>query len=246
MTKVAGINPEVLKWARERAGLSVNDVAKSFGKTADDVARWEDGDAAPTYVQLEKIAYQLYKRPLAIFFFPNAPAEIDPKTEFRLLPDFELEDLESDTLLAVRQARSMRESLRELTGGPNPVESTLFRTIDARRSRDMQSLCKRVRQKLGVDLKLQCSWSSVREAFKNWRDTLEAHGVFVFKGSIEQHDISGFCLFDADCPIIYINNSTSDSRQVFTLFHELGHLLYRASGVTKDDTSYITALPPNA
>ena len=60
---------------------------------------------------------------------------------------------------------------------------------------------------------------------------MEASGVFVFKDAFRNDDYSGFCLYSENHPIIYVNNSMTDSRQVFTLFHELGHLLYRSGGV---------------
>src|SRR5262249_25768787 len=162
---------------------------------------------APTYGQLEKLAYQLYKRPLAVFFFPEPPVEADPKTEFRLLPDFERESLEPDTLFAARQAMSVQESLRELTGGRNPADSILLREVDARRFRSLESLCARVREQLGVTLERQMSWGSLVRAFKEWRAAIERKGIFVFKRSFKQKDISGFCLYDGAFPVIYINNS---------------------------------------
>ena len=83
---LTGINPDVLRWARERSGLSVADVARKFSKSLDAISGWEAGETSPTYVQLEKLAYQVYKRPVAIFFFPKPPEEPDKISEFRTLP----------------------------------------------------------------------------------------------------------------------------------------------------------------
>jgi Zn-dependent peptidase ImmA (M78 family) len=55
--------------------------------------------------------------------------------------------------------------------------------------------------------------------------------------------VSGFCLTDPELPIIFINNSTAKSRQIFTLFHELAHLLFAENGMTLIDDSYIDSLP---
>jgi Zn-dependent peptidase ImmA (M78 family) len=49
-------------------------------------------------------------------------------------------------------------------------------------------------------------------------------------------------LVDDEFPVIYLNNSTAKTRQVFSLFHELAHILLDASGVTKVDDRYINAL----
>ena len=64
----------------------------------DEILAWEKGKSAPTYAQLEKLAYSLYKRPLAVFFLPVPPPEPDIKQEFRTLPDFEIDQLAADTL----------------------------------------------------------------------------------------------------------------------------------------------------
>ena len=76
---VAGLNPEILKWVRQRAGQSVGEVAASINQKPETVKAWEKGESAPTYVQLETLAYRIYKRPIAIFFFPEAPDEPDPE-----------------------------------------------------------------------------------------------------------------------------------------------------------------------
>jgi Zn-dependent peptidase ImmA (M78 family) len=181
---------------------------------------------------------------LAIFFFPSPPDEKDIKAEFRLLPAPERDQLAADTLLAARQARSMQESLRELTGDQNPAERKIFRDIEASRIADLHALVSRLRDFLGVTLQEQHSWGSVREALKNWRKVIELNGIYVFKRSLRQREISGFSLTDPEFPVILINNSTSDSRQIFTLFHELAHILFAAGGVTTIDQSYMDLLPP--
>jgi ribosome-binding protein aMBF1 (putative translation factor) len=58
--QLVGIQPKVLRWARDRAGYSVEDIANQLKRDPAEVRAWETGDAAPTYAQLEKLAYDLY------------------------------------------------------------------------------------------------------------------------------------------------------------------------------------------
>jgi transcriptional regulator with XRE-family HTH domain len=74
VAKIA-VNHDVLKWARESSNLSLEDVAHRMKKSIDIIQAWEEGHDTPTYAQLEKLAYDIYKRPLAVFFFPNPPKE---------------------------------------------------------------------------------------------------------------------------------------------------------------------------
>ena len=73
---IQGINPTIIKWARERSGYTLQEVAKSLNRDVATISNWESGAAAPTYIQLEKLADK-YKRPVAMFFFPEPPHETD-------------------------------------------------------------------------------------------------------------------------------------------------------------------------
>lgn len=244
---IQGINPQILTWARESAGLEIEAVAKRLGKEPDVVRRWEAGDAAPTYVQLEKLAYSIYKRPIALFFFPRPPQEADLEHSFRTMPDFELRGLGADTRYKIREARAFQESLRELSGGKNPATSKIFADLPWNRSRGVEEMAEAVREALGVDLETQKQeWKKSEDALRGWRTAVEANGIHVFKSAYRQDDVSGFCLFDEEFPVISINNSTSKNRQIFTLFHELAHILAGTNGVTKTNDEYVAALDRDA
>jgi Zn-dependent peptidase ImmA (M78 family)/transcriptional regulator with XRE-family HTH domain len=239
---IYGVNPTILKWARERAGYSIEQAAELAGRQPEVLGRWESGDAAPTYVQLETLAYKIYKRPIALFFFPDPPDEREPAQEFRTLPDFEIDDLSPDTRLKVRQALALQISLSELARSESPATRVITHGIEFDAGRSAAAAARDVRQYLKVSVSDQISWKTMSEALKAWRFAVEDAGVFVFKDSFKQRDVSGFSLFDAEFPLIYVNNSTSKSRQIFTIFHELAHLLVHTGGMTLRDDTFITAL----
>jgi len=237
--RATAINPGVLTWARERTGLSLPDVAHYLHKDVGDIAAWETGDAWPTYKQLEKLAEGLYHRPVALFFLPDPPEEPAAHQEFRTLPDFDVTGLSADTRFAVRLGRSYQASLRELTGGLNLSDRCLWRDLRLDRLSDVASSAQRMRTYFGVTLERQGSWRSTADAMAGWRACVEDAGVFVFKRSFKQRQVSGFCLTNDEFPIIMVNNSTPFSRQIFTLFHEVAHLLYGLSSITTVDGRFI-------
>jgi DNA-binding transcriptional regulator YiaG len=53
---ISGIQPSILRWARQSIGLSLLDVAHAMKKPASAIEAWEEGLDAPTYPQLEKLA----------------------------------------------------------------------------------------------------------------------------------------------------------------------------------------------
>jgi len=241
--EVSGIQSSVLQWARESQGFSIDEVAKRMRRDPAQIVAWESGESAPTYSQLETLAYKIYKRPLAVFFFPQPPQEPDPETEFRTLPDFDLEDLSADTRYQIRFAHSLQLSLKELNSDTNPASRQIFRDLSLNMNRDIRSQAGEIRQYLGIGLETQTGWRSSDIALKAWRNAVNEAGIFVFKHAFKEKQISGFCLLDEEFPIIYLNNSTSKTRQVFSLFHELAHVLFHVNGISKFDTSYISHLP---
>jgi Zn-dependent peptidase ImmA (M78 family) len=240
---VAGVQPEIFRWARQTVGLSIVDVAQMLKRPIADIEAWESGKDTPNYAQLEKLAYQVYKRPLAVFFLPTPPDETKPKREFRTLPDSDLQTLSPDTYLHIRRAHAYQLALAELFNGRSPANKPIWEYLSLAPDKPISDQADNIRNFLGIDINHQNSWSSDDTALKQWRLAIEEVGVFVFKNSFKQEDISGFCLRDENLPIIYINNSTSKTRQIFSLLHELAHLLLNMNGLSKFDTLYIDKLP---
>lgn len=240
---VAGVQPAVMRWARESIGMTVADVAVRLKRQAIEVESWERGDTSPTYAQLEALAYDLYKRPLAVFFLPTPPKEASPRQEFRTLPEEDLATLDRDTYLHLRKARAYQLGLAELYEGTNPANSKIWNEVKLSIGDDFAAKGRQIRAILGIDTEIQASWARDEDALKAWREAIEKRGIFVFKDSFKQTSISGFCLRDDEFPLIYINNSTTKTRQIFSLLHELAHALFAINGISKFDTSYIDNLP---
>lgn len=108
MGQMIPVNPDVLRWARETAGWSLEDVAFKMKKDVDTVSSWERGNASPTYIQLEKLAYQIFKRPIALFFFPEPPEEKTPKQSFRTLPQQQISRISPRLRFLIRRAWAMQ------------------------------------------------------------------------------------------------------------------------------------------
>ena len=246
------VNPDVLRWARETLRLSQGEVARRMKKKISDIEAWERGEASPTYIQLESLAYDIYKRPVALFFFPEVPEEDAVEQSFRTLPEQELQRVPSRILYLLRRARVFQLNLAELYDGVNPASRQILRDLDFAPSVDVSEMAEQVRAYLGMDLAEQQSWDDADDALKRWRTVLEDHGVFVFKDSFNppgkkkvdgvESTFSGFCLYDTDFPVIYVNNNKAKNRQIFTLFHELAHLLMHTGGVDTRQDDYIEYL----
>jgi Zn-dependent peptidase ImmA (M78 family) len=237
------INRRTLKWARESANISLEEVAYRMKKDTAIVEDWEsEGGESPTYIQLEKLSYEIYKRPIAIFFFPEPPEEVDPKGSFRTLPASELDDLPSTFLKLFRDAQAMQINLEELNDGINPAHKKIFIDLSFTPGDNAKKAATIVRNYLGISLEKQLQWKDDPTALKEWRRAIESKGIYVFKDAFYMDEISGFCIYDNEFPVIYLNNSMPITRQIFTLFHELAHLLLKTGGIDKRNDAFLRRL----
>ena len=72
------INPELLRWARERSGKTEKDLMTKFKK----LPEWESGETKPTLKQLGAFARKVHV-PLGYLFLRESPEERLPIADFR-------------------------------------------------------------------------------------------------------------------------------------------------------------------
>lgn len=231
------ITPAIIRWARERAGYSIEDASHVFRR----IAEWEAGEAAPTYAQLEQMA-ERFKCPVALFFFPSPPALPSIEQSFRTLPGEDFASIPRSVRMLLRQGQAMQMNLADLNDGKNQASRLITRELQFSVNMSLDNIANAVRSYIGIGIREQSSWRSVEQALEAWREVFAQIGIFVFKDAFRARDFFGFCLYDDEFPIIYVNNSSTKTRQIFSLFHELGHLLFHTSGIDIVDEQLIQHL----
>ena len=235
------VTPKLITWARKKAGYSLDEAEHHFKKIAD----WENAVSSPTYPQLEAMS-EKFKVPLAVFFFPEQPEIPSVSETFRTLPETEFNNMPQRIKALLYKAKAFQISLAELNGNKSPTSKLITKDLQFKTDTSISKMATKVREYLGISLEEQFSWKTSDEALKRWREAVGNIGVYAFKDAFKQRNYCGFCLYDDEFPIIYINNTTSKNRQIFTIFHELAHLIFHTSGIDVLDGEYVTRLPNNA
>jgi Zn-dependent peptidase ImmA (M78 family)/transcriptional regulator with XRE-family HTH domain len=241
--QIIRIEPSILIWARESLGLSLAEVALKLDKDRETVQQWEYGNSFPTLAQLEKLAYTIYKRPLAVFFLPKPPKETTPKQDFRTLPDNEITNLSPDLRLIIRKAKHNQLVLKQINDNSNPVSKPIHREFNLEKSNSNDKFANQLRDYLGITRSLQQNFKTPDLAFNYYRNLIEKNGVYIFQYPLKE--VRGFSLMDSEFPVIVINSSDSPNGKIFSLFHELCHILFNIGGVFRDYYSEELKQNPN-
>ena len=221
---VIDIQPSILVWARQSLGLTLEEAATKLRRPPEELANWEAGLSRPTYAQLEKLA-ERYKRPLLTFFLPKPPEEAPLSTDFRTMDSLVLEELDSSTRLALRRSKALQDSLPTIFGEDNPSQD--LRQLRAEDYDTADELVASVRQVLDFTVEEQAQWKDAYSALSDLRSRIEQNGIFVFQLSL--YSVRGFAMYEPNYPIIGLSSKDAPQGRLFTLLHELCHLLYHDS-----------------
>lgn len=219
-------NPDLLRWARETLGLSIDEAAERIGVSAEALQLAERGEAALSVPQLRKAA-SLYKRPFALFFLPQVPEEPESPPDFRLLPEAFGQPLNPALLLAIRKVRHKRAAAVSL----GDVDAFDWSFIGSRRRpTDPEKQGNWVRKFLGI--RGDETWRDHYQAFRFWRERIESKGVLIFQISgIDVKEMRGFSFAGTPFPAIALNRKDAPRGRIFSLLHEFTHLLLGTSGL---------------
>jgi Zn-dependent peptidase ImmA (M78 family) len=223
------VKPELLMWARESAGLSIQIAAKKAHVKPERLESWERGEGRPSVKQLRKLA-NIYKRPLAVFYLPEPPKTFDALHDFRRLVG-EMTSTESPELrLEIRRARDRRELAldlyEEIEGNPPPLLPTANLSDNHEESGIL------IRRILGITYEDQVGWQNEYVAFNRWRSAFERVGVLIFQATdIKVSEMRGFSISETPLPVIVVNIKDSPSGRIFTMVHEFVHIILREGGL---------------
>lgn len=232
------VNADILIWAIERVGNNVDDFLLRNPK----VEEWINGTKLPTLKSLENFAKKLYV-PLGYLFLQEPPLEECPIPFFRSTTNRQNNINIYDTVLAMQDRQEwLSNYLRQ--DGMEKLDFVGIMNADMQRIDDA---CNKVRDILNIPINWAADFRTIDDAIKYLTVHLEDKGVIVcYNGvvgfnnqrSIPVKECRGFALIDEYCPFIFVNNKDAKQAQVFTIFHELVHILIGYSAGFGDNDAH--------
>lgn len=227
--KTSPISPSVLAWSLAQDGRTLDEVAAALDVERTELMGWASGSSAPTVGQVSTLARALH-RPRVFFFLPEPPVESSFPDGFRHPPGGGRRSVSATVLLEARRAKRVQQAIASTVAyddGPDVPR--------AKAERSPALAADQVRKWLG--LIEPARWPDEYAALRWWRGVLETAGVLVFELQLGKDAVRGFAGWDDRAPMIVVNSSgVSPSARIFTLGHELGHLLLREATACLEPT----------
>ncbi len=232
------VTPELLVWARERAGLEVGVLARRAGASAAKVHRWEEGAARPTLKQAKRWA-EATNVPLGYLFLGKPPKDEIPLADLRTAPGAGSPKERADFIALIRDVEFKRDWYREYRTehGFAPLAFVGRFKADAPVDRvvaDMRSVLK-------MPAVLKDEAKTLDQHLRLLVQHADAAGISVMRSGVVGNNthrplsvemFRGFAMADPVVPLVFVNGADAPAAQIFTLVHELAHLWMGASGAS--------------
>lgn len=239
MVTKAKINSAMMKWAREYAGFTHGHEERLPKDIKSKYEAWEKGENSPTWNQLREVSKK-YHIPTAFFFmdcppnFDNLPNMINYR---KLVADSIYETNSPNLIHNIRKSETRREIYLDLLNELNE-DILLFKV--PKLEHDTKIFSNYIREILGISLSTQKSWYKEVNHYNflnKWKEVLnEKLGVLIFETEgVLLEEMRALCIFHEKIPIILLNGKDSVNGRIFSLFHELTHLLLGESAICGDD-----------
>lgn len=252
MATEAFITGPMLRWARQRDGLSVEDAAKTVDVTAERVLAWEDGIQRPTLKKAQKLAHKL-NIPFTYLFLSEPPIEVIPVPDLRTVSGQTPSQPSPELLWIVNDALSKQEWYRGylLDAGAATVPFVGSFSQDD----EPLAIAESIRSTLSVDDEMRAAATSWDNFLTRFVRQSEAKGVTVLRSGIVGNNTSrtlsvsefrGFAVVDEVAPLVFVNSRDAKVAQIFTLAHEIAHLWIAESGISNPNYRMKSAQQPNS
>lgn len=230
------VNAKILTWARETAGLSLDDAAKVVGMKPDRLLGLEQGAREPSHTQLAAMADK-YRRPLITFYLKEPPPLGDRGEDFRKAQGTRVEfDPQLDAL--IRNVRARHDLVKFLL---EEEEVEPLRFVGSKAVADgAETVAKSIQSEIKFDLAEFRKAANESAAFTYLRTCLEAQRIFVlllgnlgsYHSRISSAGFRGYAMSDKIAPFIVINDNDARAAWSFTALHEAAHLWLGQTGIS--------------
>jgi Zn-dependent peptidase ImmA (M78 family) len=238
------LNPEIFEWARETAGLSLDEAAHAIElreahgvSGAQRLAALEAGKEEPSRPLLLRMA-KAYRRSLLVFYLERPPKTGDRGKDFRTLPGAQppLYNPVLDAL--IRDIRGRQSVIRSLLEDAEAEKLPFIGS--ATMNVAVPALAERIVRQINFDLAKFRNQDSVNDAFAYLRFRVEDTGIFVlllgnlgsYHTNIPVDTFRGYAMADEIAPIAIVNDNDAQSAWSFTTLHEVAHLWLGDTGVS--------------
>lgn len=221
------INPKIIRWAMQTRNINEHIIVKKLNKKHEDFIAWLEGNAFPTFKQAQQLA-KILGIPFGYLYLKKPPEEKLPVPDFRTIENQKPVSNSLRNLLLYLEQKQL--FLEEFFKSENYEELNFIGKYNI--DNDYKQVAKFIRNWLEIE-KL-----NKKNFLEELIEKLNQNRIFVFRNTILENnthkrldieEIRGAVFVNKYAPLIFINENDTKKAQIFTLIHEIVHILINKS-----------------
>lgn len=220
------ISKDILDWVMSR--IHLEDISSTVAQR---LLQWYNGEKTPTFNQIEE-ASRATGIPLGYFFLTTPPKEALPLLDYRTVDSLELQKPSRNLIDTIHNMEQIQEwAKEELVRSGTSVLPFVGSLANSSQHGEFVA---EIREILNLPIDWFSHSKNPDDSFKYIRSKISDAGVIVMMNGIVGNnthrplaidEFRAFALVDPYAPLVFINSNDSTSGRLFSLLHELVHIL---------------------
>ena len=225
------IQPHMLAWALDNIDLPEDELGKRFPK----LPQWRSGESRPTLNQARELA-KLARIPFGRLLLNEPSGQRVGVTDFRTVGNKAMGNVSADLRETIRSSQNRLAWYADFAAEEGIASPTMYASATV--EDDPAETAGRTRQLLGIEKgKPLPGGDKVTELAA----AMEDDGILVARNSIvgnstarrlDVGEFRGFTIEDDGYVLVFVNTADVKTAQLFSLAHELGHVILGRTGIS--------------
>ena len=225
------IQPRMLAWALDSTGLPEAELEKRFPK----LPQWRSGESRPTLPQARELA-KLARIPFGRLLLDEPTGERVGVTDFRTVGNKAMCTVSADLRETIRSSQNRLAWYADFAAEEGSAPPTMY--ASATIEQDPAETAERTRELLGIERGKPLPGS---DNVAELAAAMEEDGILVARNSIVGNTTSrrlsvgefrGFTIEEGSYVLVFVNTADAKTAQLFSLAHELGHVVLGRTGIS--------------
>lgn len=225
------LQPHMLSWALDSSGLPEAELLKRFPK----LPQWRSGESRPTLNQARELA-KLARIPFGRLLLDEPSGERTGVTDFRTVGNRAIHTVSADLRETIHANQNRLAWYSDFAADEGIDPPKMFASAAIEDS--PAETAKRIRRLLGIETGRALPGS---DKVGELAAAVEEGGILVARNSVvgnstarklKVSEFRGFTIEDGGYVLVFVNTADTKSAQLFSLAHELGHVVLGRAGIS--------------
>lgn len=232
------IKPNIIKWLLKKV-----EMANIGGEVLDLLLKWNTGERTPTFAQVELVSKKT-NIPFGYFFLNNPPQEKCELVDYRTIDSISIQNPSQNLLDTIKNMTEIQDWMVEYLNDNGYGELDYVGSYSI--NDGIKDIAKCIRGLLGIEIDWYKNSRNIADSFRTIKKACQRCGIVIMMNGVvgtnthrklDVREFRAFTLVNKHVPLVFINTCDSEAGKLFSIFHEIAHIVLGKNSLYNDSQS---------